>query len=182
MVVLGRFFSPYGVQGWLRVHAFGDDPLSWAKMPKWFLSPDAGAPDSSWKPYVPKAVRAHADGLIAKLAGVDDRTAAEVLDGFYFGATRDLLPPVKLDEYYWEDLIGLRVVNLQGQVLGCVKSLLETGAHDVLVVARGGDVATTDVAGRRGDSSDRLLPFVSDVVKSVDLSTRLVQVAWDVDW
>lgn len=182
MIVLGRFFSPFGVQGWLRVHAFGDDPLSWAKMPNWFLSPDADAPDLSWKPHVPKAIRVHADGLIAKLSGVDDRNVAEALDGFYFGVTRDLLPPVKLDEYYWEDLIGLHVVNLQGQRLGRVKSLLETGAHNVLVVARGGSIAAGNIASSREDLSDRLLPFVSHVVKSVDLSTQSIQVDWDVNW
>ena len=86
----------------------------------------------------------------------------------YFGAPREALPAPAQDEYYWADLVGLDVVNLQDQPLGRVKSLIETGANEVLVVADG--------------ERERLLPFVEQVVRKVDVTAKLVRVDWDSDW
>lgn len=168
MIVLGRIVAPFGVQGWLRVHPFGDDPATWRKMPQWWLSADADAPDESWKARGLEAVKIHGDGVVAKLAGIDDRDASEALGSLYFGAPRDALPQPAPNEYYWTDLIGLTVVNLQDQHLGTVKSLIETGANEVLVV----------VDGER----ERLLPFVEHVVKTVDVPGGSIRVDWDSDW
>lgn len=168
MIVLGRVVAPFGVRGWLRIHPFGDDPLSWAKIPHWWLSPIADAPHDQWKAHVPEVIKAHADGFIAKLADMDNRDIAESVDGFFIGVLHDELPPLKTGEYYWDDLTDLSVMNLQGQLLGHVRSLLETGAHDVLVVAAG--------------KNERLLPFVDHVIKRVDISGKVIYVDWGVDW
>ncbi|MCF8198525.1 MAG: ribosome maturation factor RimM [Sulfuritalea sp.] len=168
MIVLGRIVAPFGVQGWLRIHPFGDDPEAWRKMSQWWLSADVDAPAASWKAYELESVKLHGDGVVAKLVGIDDRTASEALGNCYFGAPREALPAPVKDEYYWADLIGLKVVNMKDQPLGCVKSLLETGANEVLVVNDG--------------TRERLLPFVEHVVKSVDLSEEMIRADWDVDW
>jgi 16S rRNA processing protein RimM len=105
---------------------------------------------------------------VAKLAGIDDRDASEALGSLYFGAPRESLPAPAPGEYYWNDLIGLAVVNVQDQHLGRVKSLIETGANEVLVV----------VDGER----ERLLPFVEHVVKAVDVSGGTIRADWDSDW
>ncbi|MCK9381731.1 MAG: ribosome maturation factor RimM [Sulfuritalea sp.] len=168
MIVLGRIVAPFGVQGWLRVHAFGDDPVAWQKMPQWWLSADADAPAESWRAHDLEAVKLHGDGVVAKLAGIDDRDASEALGSCFFGAPRKTLPPPVPGEYYWADLIGLAVVNLQDQPLGRVKSLIETGANEVLVV----------VDGER----ERLLPFVEHVVKAVDVAGGTIRADWDSDW
>jgi 16S rRNA processing protein RimM len=168
MIVLGRIVAPFGVQGWLRVHPFGDDPEAWRKMPQWWLSADAEAPAERWKPHDLEAVKLHGDGVVAKLSGIDDRDASEALGSCYFGAPREALPEPSQDEYYWADLVGLDVVNMQDQPLGRVKSLIETGANEVLVVADG--------------ERERLLPFVEQVVKKVDVVAKLVRVDWDSDW
>lgn len=168
MIVLGRIVAPFGVQGWLRVHPFGDDPEAWRKMPQWWLSADADAPAESWKARGLEAVKLHGDGVVAKLAGIDDRDASEALGSCYFGAPREALPVPEQDEYYWTDLIGLAVVNLHEQPLGRVKSLIETGANEVLVVGDG--------------ERERLLPFVEQVVKAVDVPGGIIRVDWDGDW
>lgn len=166
MVVLGRVVAPYGVRGWLKIHPLGDDPQAWCEMPQWWL---ATAPEGSpWQTYSLEVFRPHASGWIAKLKGVDDRDVAEKLDGWYVGAPREDLPATAPDEYYWTDLIGLAVRNEQDQLLGTVDSLVETGAHQVLVV-------------KDGDTK-RLLPFVGQVVKKVDVGARLVRVDWGLDW
>jgi 16S rRNA processing protein RimM len=168
MIVLGRIVAPFGVQGWLRIHPFGDDPEAWRKMPRWWLSTDVDAQAESWQAHDLEAVKLHGDGVVAKLAGIDDRDASEALGSCYFGAPREVLPPAAPDEYYWTDLIGLVVVNMQDQSLGRVKSLIETGANQVLVV----------VAGEQ----ERLLPFVEQVVKSVDVPGGSIRVDWDSGW
>ena len=168
MIVLGRIVAPFGVQGWLRVHPFGDDPEAWRKMPQWWLSADVDAPAECWTPRVLEAVKLHGDGVVAKLSGIDDRDASEALGSCYFGAPREALPVPEQNEYYSVDLIGLDVVNLQDQPLGSVKSLIETGANEVLGVADG--------------ERERLLPFVEQVVKEVNVAGKSVRVDWDRDW
>jgi 16S rRNA processing protein RimM len=168
MIVLGRIVAPFGVHGWLRVHPFGDDPEAWRKMPQWWLSADVDAPAGSWQVHVLEAVKLHGDGVVAKLAGIDDRDASEALGSCYFGAPRDALPPPAQDEYYWADLIDLAVVNMQDQPLGRVKSLIETGANQVLVVADG--------------ERERLLPFIERVVRKVDVSGGVIRADWGLDW
>lgn len=168
MIVLGRIIAPFGVHGWLRVHPFGDDPEAWRSMAQWWLATDAEAPVESWKAHALEAVKRHGDGVVAKLAGIDDRDASEAVGNCYVGAPREALPAPAQDEYYWSDLIGLAVVNVQDQPLGRVKSLIETGAHQVLVV---------------GDKErERLLPFVGHVIRALDVAEGLIRVDWDSDW
>ncbi|MGE5468839.1 MAG: ribosome maturation factor RimM [Ignavibacteria bacterium] len=168
MIVLGRIAAPYGIKGWVKLHPFGDDPAAWAEMPRWWIgrSEDGG----DWQPIALKELRAHGKGLIGKFDGVDDRTAAEKLDGMYVGAPREELPATGKDEFYWGDLVGLEVVNEAGESLGKVASLIEAGANQVLTV--------------KDEAADKehLLPFVAEVVKDVDLAGGRICVAWGKDW
>jgi 16S rRNA processing protein RimM len=166
MIVLGRIVAPYGVRGWLKIHPFGDDPGSWRKMSQWWLAADADG--DAWQTWKIESLRAHGAGWVAKLSGVDDRGAAERLDGWFIAAPREAMPETHGDEYYWADLIGLAVVNEQDESLGKVDSLVESGAHQVLVVKDG--------------EAERLLPFVDHVVKSVDVAGGCVRVEWGKDW
>lgn len=172
MVVLGRITAPYGVQGWVRLHPFGDDPGRWREISSWWLGRDEND-FSGWCAYPLQAIRLHSKGWIVKLTGVDDRSGAERLVGNYFGAPREELPKTDLGEFYWSDLIGLSVVNLGNEPLGRVVDLLESGAHAVLVV--------TEENGR-GEKVERLLPFVDHVVKEVDIPAGLLRVDWERDW
>lgn len=171
MVVLGRITAPYGVKGWLRLHAFGDEPARWREMPEWWLGPRANE-FADWRPWALEAMRSHGAGWLVKLAGIDDRTAAERLRGHYVGAPREALPSTAADEYYWADLIGLAVFNARGEGLGRVVDLIETGAHAVLVVRE----------GEGEELRERLLPFVAAVVSEVDRQSGVIRVAWERDW
>lgn len=173
MIVLGRILAPYGVRGWLKVKPFGDDPDAWREMPQWWLGASAeGDEGKDWQPHAVEAFRPHASGWIVKLAGVDDRTAAEKLEGRFIAAPREALPRTEASEYYWADLIGLAVMTEKGESLGKVDSLMETGAHAVLVVKDSSS----------GEARERLLPFVDEVIKSVDVAGGSIRVAWERDW
>lgn len=165
IVVLGRLFDPYGVKGWLRLHAFGDDPLSWADMPVWWVGCEGGP----WRPCGLKGLKTQANGLVVLLEGVADRSAAESMKGLLVGAPREALPETGEDEFYWADLIGLLVVNAGGEPLGKISGLIETGANDVLRVVA-------------DDGTERLIPFVDAVVLAIDREAGQVRVAWGMDW
>ncbi len=168
MIVLGRIVAPFGVQGWVRIHPFGDDPLSWRKMPHWWLAADDKAPDEQWKQVALAGCRVHGKSLVASFEGVADRNGAEAIDGLYVAAPREALPKPAEDEFYWGDLVGLAVENEAGETLGVVSGLISTGAHDVLQVQDG--------------DNERLIPFVAAYVLDVDLAARRIRVAWGKDW
>jgi 16S rRNA processing protein RimM len=97
---------------------------------------------------------------LVKLAGVDDRDAAEALRGAPVLAPREALPPAADDEVYVADLIGCRVVDSAGRELGEVAGSFDGGAYEVL-----------EVRGAR----DFLLPFTDGVVTAVDVEARLIR-------
>lgn len=169
MIVMGRVVAPFGIHGWLKLVPLGDDPLTWRKMPQWWFgrNPDSQRPED-WRVCVPRGLRMQGKTVVLAIEGVEDRTAAETLDGFFLAAPREALPPTAKDEFYWTDLIGLEVLGSAGVALGRVTGLVETGAHDVLEVSDG--------------ETERLIPFVETYVEEVDLAVGVMRVAWEADW
>ena len=103
-------------------------------------------------------------GLRLLLGAITDRTQAELIRGAIVGIPRSLFPETNDDETYWADLIGCRVVNRAGHVLGQVQSMQSNGEHDWLVLEAG------------------WIPFVDQYIDQVDTSQKLIQVDWDTDW
>lgn len=163
LLVMGQIASPFGVKGWVRVNAYtamADNLLDYSP---WYLNLQGG-----WQATEPVAGRPHGKGLVVQLKECHDRDAAAALTGTDIGVYRSQLPPAGADEYYWSDLIGLQVVTREGQVLGVVDHLFETGANDVLVV--------------KGEQ-EYLVPFIKEqVIESVDLESRIIRVDWDPDF
>ena len=177
-VVLGRIGAAYGVKGWFHLHPFADDPERWLTLSNWWVSPTE--PDAEgvapWRVVVPEEMRAHGDGIVVRLNETVDRTAAEALRGFWVGAPRDALPETDAETYYWADLIGLPVVNTQGESLGRVDRLIETGTNAVLIVKE----------DTEPKPQERLIPFVGNIVHQV-ISPKAgeagcIVVDWGLDW
>jgi 16S rRNA processing protein RimM len=181
-VVLGRIGAAYGTKGWFHLHPFADDPERWLELPTWWITPTE--PDSEgaapWRAVKPESMRAHGDGVVARLVESVDRTAAESLRGYWLGAPRDVLPEPEFESYYWADLVGLPVINTQNESLGHVDRLIETGANAVLIV-KDDSVPKT---------CERLIPFVDKIVLEVvspkvdesDKRSGHIVVDWGLDW
>ncbi|RMD80470.1 MAG: 16S rRNA processing protein RimM [Gammaproteobacteria bacterium] len=154
----------YGVRGWVRVASHMDPREALLGCAPWLLR-RRGDPPGRWRHRVrPLEGRAHGKGLVARLEGWEDRDQARELVGLEVWVPRDRLPPTGPREHYWADLEGLEVLNREGVRLGRVARLLETGAHDVLVV--------------RGER-ERLIPYVWDrYVLEVDLDAGRLMVDW----
>lgn len=159
---MGQVGVPFGVRGWVRVHASTEYPDSLLDYDIWWLGKDG-----DWKPYKVVDAEVHTKSLVVQFEGFVDRDQAARLRNLVVAIPREELPQTDADEYYWADLIGLQVVNLQGVVLGEVKDLLETGANDVLVLT-----------GER----QRMIPFVGAIVQKVDFDSRTITVDWGEDY
>jgi 16S rRNA processing protein RimM len=160
-VELGFISAVHGIKGWVKVHSWTRPMEAILDYQPWLLGEDGKSV---------KIVdgRKQGKGLAALLSGFENREQAVALVGQKIFVGRDQMPPTEEDEYYWSDLEGLEVHTIQGEVLGRVDRLMETGANDVLVV--------------RGDR-DRLIPFIQgQYVKRVDLEAELIEVDWDPDF
>ena len=163
---MGRVTAPYGIKGWFRVHALTAQPGNLCEYPVWWLRRDG-----DWREVRVIGARIHANTLVAQLAGVEDREAAAALKGTDIAVPREQLPAARDDEFYWADLIGLKVVNAEQHEFGRVARILQTGANDVLVIEGG------NASGR-----ETLIPFIAGAVRQVDLAAGVISVDWGRDY
>ena len=161
-VTLGRISGVFGVRGWLKVFSDTAPATNILGFPTWYLKTEGQR-----KAFEVEEGRPHGKGIVVKLKGCDDRDLAAAFVGSKIRVPRETLPAAGDDEFYWADLEGLRVRNLQGVDLGEVDRLFGTGSNDVMVVS--------------GDRQ-RLIPFTANAVTSVDLETGLITVDWDPDF
>ena len=165
--VVGKLGSTYGIRGWLRIYSSTEQAESIFDYQPWFLKTKG-----EWQPTELENWRHHNHEIIVKLKGVDDREAAQTLANVEIGVDLSVFPELEEGDYYWHDLIGCSVVNLEGYTMGTVTEMMETGSNDVLVVKAN----TKDAFGKQ----ERLIPFLYEqVVKRVDLTTKTIEVDWD---
>lgn len=163
LVVMGYISGAFGIQGWVSLIADTQYADSLLDYKTWWLGKNG-----QWKSYQVADAHVQPKKLGAKLQGVNDRDAAFALKGCEIAVPRSEMPEPEEGEYYWADLIGLVVVNTQGERLGVIDKLFETGANDVIVVKDGDE--------------ERLVPFVGHVVLDVDLEARVMRVDWGLDF
>ena len=114
-------------------------------------------------------LRAHKDHFLGRIQGYVEREDIALLRGMEVGVPRGQLPDLELDEFYWRDLIGAQVVDLNNEVLGKVAGLIETGVHDVL-----------RVRPMQEGQSEVLIPFVKTYILAVTADE--IRVDWDPSW
>lgn len=166
-IVLGKMGSAYGIRGWLRVFSSTENAESIFDYQPWFIQ-QAG----QWQHIELEDWKRHSQDLIIKVKGIDDRDAAAQLTNCEITVDSTQLPALEEGDYYWKDLMGCKVVNLDGYEMGKVIDLMETGSNDVLVVKAN----LKDAFGVQ----ERLIPFLDEqVIKKVDLATGTIEVDWD---
>ena len=160
----GQISGVFGVKGSVKVFSHTDPRENIIRYSPWLLKKNGQTKQL-------KVVSGQRQGLnvVASLEGVEDRDQAFELMGWDILIHKSQLPKPKQGEYYWLDLIGLEVKNLEDQCLGKVDHLLETGANDVLVVLDG--------------ETERLIPFLqSSTVLNIDLQAGFMVADWDADF
>lgn len=164
MIQVGKVHGAFGVRGEVKLESFTEPRSAIFRYQPWVLRDARGIErecEGAKGRETPK-------GVVATLPGVEDRDGAEATRGIEVFVPREALPPPRPGEYYWVDLEGLRVRNVEGVDFGVVSHLFSTGANDVLVA--------------QGDR-ERMVPFVvPDYIVSIDFDAALVTVDWDPDF
>ncbi|MFZ6846055.1 ribosome maturation factor RimM [Undibacterium sp. RuTC16W] len=174
LVLVGYVSGAYGIHGWVRVHPYSNDADALLSAKTWWLENAKIWPELHDVDRMESKI--HGEDVVARLMGVADRNAAEALKGTIVKIPRSHFPALPDGEFYWVDLIGASVHNLQGEDLGQVRDLMDNGAHPILRVAAA-DVPEADLA-----KSERLIPFVDSFVKEVDLKAAKIVVDWGLDY
>lgn len=162
-VVVGRFGRAHGIKGYISVHSFTepkDNLLQYKHWHAWI--------NKQWQAISLIDSEARPNGLIAKIKGYEDRDSVARLVNLEIAVPSEDIPPSKPGEYYCYELIGMEVVNKQGQAFGKVVQVLPTGANDVLVI--------------EGEKR-HMVPFILDhYVLEVNTEQRLITVDWDYEF
>jgi 16S rRNA processing protein RimM len=181
-VELGRIQDAWGIKGWVRIQPHSADTDALFASQDWFLQPPEARFARGFSAFSGcvsvrvAELKAHADGLVARLDGVADRNTAESLKGCRISLPRSAFPETPEGEYYWVDLIGLDVVNREGVNLGVVRDLMATGPTSVLVLEY--PVVEDGVE----KSAERMIPFVSAYIDEVDRQARRIVADWQPDY
>jgi 16S rRNA processing protein RimM len=182
-IELGRIQEAFGVKGWVRIHPHSADTEALLTAREWHLQPPEpkfARGFSAFSGVVAVEVgeiKAQTAGIVARIEGLDDRTIAEALKGVRISVPRSAFPATPEGEYYWVDLIGLRVVNREGVDMGIVRDLMPTGPTSVLVLEY------TEIAeDGKEQLSERMIPFVESYVDKVDQQAKLITVDWGLDY
>jgi len=181
-IEVGRILGAWGLKGWVKIQPFASDPQALFSSRRWFIKPpEEGAvkrPLAAKPAALPTFLKIteakdHGDVVVALAQGVADRDGAEALRGARVFVARSSFPTPEADEFYWIDLIGLDVINRQGERLGAVAGLIDTGPHSVLRVAPTPGAPQTE---------ERLIPFVGAYIDDVSLAERRITVDWGLDF
>lgn len=182
LVELGRIGEPYGLKGWVNVLPSSEEPDVLLKSKQWWVSrlpvTEGTAVRRVTQPKFEDLVfeqfrvlqsKPHSSRIIAHLEGIEQPELAAQFKGRRVYVSRARFPAPAEDEYYWVDLVGCSVVNLQGKTLGSVAQVVDHGAHPILVV--------------RGEAPEEMLiPFVAAYVLNVDTQARQIQADWQEDY
>ncbi len=164
--MVGRITSVFGVKGWLKVYSYTDPRDGILNYRHWTLVQDGKRVSAELE-----EGRRQGQGIVARLKGINDRDIARSYAGAEVRVPRSELPDLPAGEYYWYQLEGLVVFTVEGERLGFVHHMIETGANDVVTV-RADDASI--------DQRERLIPYLPEqVVKEVDLAERRMVVDWD---
>ena len=173
-IEVARIADAWGIKGWFKVIPYSASPEALFSSKRWFLQPaERGAKTFSGTVLLKIAqAKDHADTVVATSPDVPDRNAAELLKGARIFVSRTSFPTPEADEYYWVDLMGADVTNREGEALGQVKDLLQTGPQTVLVLSYELD----------GKPHERMIPFVSAYIDTVDVAARRIVADWQTDY
>jgi 16S rRNA processing protein RimM len=155
-LIIGQIMRAHGIRGDLSVKMLTAFPERMSRLDKIYLARDPENPNKRTEHEVTTVRHAKKDQWLLHLAGINGRDEAEILRGLYILVSLKDAVPLEDDEVYLFQVLGLEARTVQGEVLGRVTDIIETGANDVYVINGGlyGEV---------------LLPAISTVIKNIDV-------------
>ena len=157
-VLLGKIMATHGVKGQLRVFLFSGEYASISGLKTVMLQ----APNRVRETFEVSGTAHHGKKFLLELKNFDNVNQVLHLVGRELYVNEDQLPALSEGEYYWRDLVGLRVVTEDGETLGTLTEIIATGSNDVYVV--------------QGNDREYLIPALEDVVREIHLGDRVMKV------
>jgi 16S rRNA processing protein RimM len=161
-ILLGEITGAHGIRGSVFIKSYTAEPADIAAYGP--LEDEAGG-----RPLTIIVERVTAKGVVGRVEGVADRTAAEKLKGCKLYVARARLPLAAAGEYYHTDLVGLAAFDEAGAAIGMVVAVVNYGASDILEVRPAGAKTT------------ELVPFTEAFVRDVDLECGRIVLAMPVE-
>lgn len=173
-IVVGRIGGAYGIKGWVKIISFTDNILNIFYYDPWFVFFK-----DQWKLMKLECWKLRKKRCcIAKIFGIINREEAMLFNNCNLVIDNAQLPNLYDNEYYWKDIIGCKVITIKGRNLGYICNIIETLAHDILVI-RSIDSNNFVTTGNK----DCLVPFVySNIIKNIDLINHVITVDWDYNY
>lgn len=162
-LIIGRFGKPHGIKGFVTVHSFTEPRDNILKYTNWhaFIN-------NKWQAIKLLCAEVQSKAIIAQIEGYPERETVAGLTNIEIAVQQEQLEELKPGEYYWHQLIGMNVINTQGQSFGKVVEIIPTGSNDVLVA--------------QGEKR-HLIPYLpGQFVLDVDTTKQLITVDWDMDF
>lgn len=153
-LLIGEILRPHGVTGEVRMRVLTQYPERLSEIEHVYLSKDPDGRNA--REYRIQSVRMHQGCALLRLRGVGDRSAAEMLRRLWVMIPLDQAVPLDEGEYYIYQLIGLDVRTEDGESLGPISEVLETGANDVYVV-------------ESAEYGEVLIPVIEETILEIDL-------------
>lgn len=159
-VIVGRFGRVHGLKGFISVQSFTEPRNNIVNYDNWHIKQG-----NQWHLLKLLQIEVNDKHVLVRVDGYQEREHLATLTNAEIAVPRDQLPALDEDEFYWHQLIGLNVVNTEGEAFGVVEEMMSTGSNDVLVV--------------QGDKR-RLIPYLPGLyVTKVDLNNQQIIVDWD---
>jgi 16S rRNA processing protein RimM len=152
LLLVGRVIRPHGLEGLLRIRSYAQSERSFLNAGTIFLKLDSGETHE----FTVLSVRPHKNIFLMKIGNLNSLQEAEKYRGAEILIRKDAVLKKEEDEYFWHELIGLRVYLNTGRYIGTISQILQTGSNDIYVVRQG--------------KAEVLIPAIHDVVEEIDLS------------
>ena len=164
ITVIAKVGKAYGLKGLNTLWSYAESPKRFLEKHRWLIE----TPNQGWQAVTLTQIEQHADRLRARINDNDAPEAASQDTGKKLGILKSELPALPKGEYYQHELIGLSVMDLNSTSLGTITDIWSNGAHDVFEV---------QLAGRK-----RVLPYIKDVIQTIDKKNKTMIVDWPYDF
>ena len=165
-IIVGKVNGFHGVQGFVKVFSETRPRGAITQYDELYLKRNRG----EWEKVEIERAREQSKNIVLKIKGFDDRDSVTPLLGAKLAILPEMLPELDEGEFYWAELIGLRVYNEEEQYIGVVDSLMETGANDVLVVSN------------PELPEPELIPYNTEyIIREVNLEEGILIADWDLE-
>ncbi len=160
-VVIGRILSPHGTGGMVKVYPYSDFPER-----VYLLKEVELETQDAFNNYKVEKASLHGNYWLVKFQGIDTREEANSLGGSLVWIPKENRMPLPEGTFYHDQLVGLQVYSIEGELLGSITDVIKNGGHDQLILTRSGQ-----------KDKRNFIPAVKEFITQVDLSAGFMVVS-----